>query len=348
MKKYLLLVICALSLTAASCDLFPSKIAGVLKTSNGGIDWQATNTLKDNKGNISGLSISKLAFDPQANDILFAGSNNSGIYKSTDGGTTWEQILGQIPILDFVVHPTDSQTLYAAGAFDNRGRALITRDGGKSWNAIYTAATSGTSVRSIALNPNSPQQVAIGMSQGELIISNDGGGTWHLAQSYNDRINKILWQQDALYVLVKGTGIFKSSDNGSTFQLITANLQSSGNTSSLSIFGNSISTFNQMAISNINPNLIYVTTNLGLYRSNNGGQSWNFVSMPLHQDSAPPVAIAMAPSSDNVIYVSSGTNVFKTTDSGNTWSAVDTKVSGSVNALLVDPSLPQVAYAGVY
>ncbi len=348
MKKYLLLAVCALSLTAASCDLFPSKTAGVLKTSNGGIDWQATNTLKDNKGDIAGLSISKLAFDPQATDIIYASSNNSGIYKSNDGGSTWEQILGQIPILDFVVHPTDSQTIYAAGQFDNRGRALITKDGGKSWNAIYTAANSSTSVRSIAVNPNSPQQVAIGMSQGELILSNDGGATWRLAQSYNDRINKILWLNDAMYVLVKGTGIFKSVDSGSTFQLITASLQSSGNTLNLSIFGNSISQFNQMAASLLNPSTIYVTTNLGLYRTTNGGGSWSFVSMPLHKESAPPVALAIAPSSDNVLYVSSGTNVFKTTDGGNSWSSVDTKVTGSVNALLIDPNLPQVAFAGVY
>jgi len=352
MKKYILLIICALSLTAASCDLFPAKTAGVLKTSNGGVDWQASNALKtadtETLGTIAGLSFSKLAFDPQATEIMYASSYNAGLYKSADGAATWEQILGQIPVIDFVIHPQDSKTIYAAGYFENRGRALITRDGGKSWNAIYTAATNNSAVRSIALNPNAPEQVAIGLSQGEFILSGDGGATWRLAQSYNDRINKIIWTNEGLYVLVKGTGLYKSIDGGNSFQLVTSSLQSAGDISSLSIFGTTITSYNQLAISPNTFGKMYLTTNLGLYRSNDGGLSWQFVSMPLRQQSLAPSAIAIAPSSDNVVYVSAGSIIYKTTDGGITWLNADTKITGLVNALLVDPNLPQVAYAGVF
>ncbi len=348
MKKYILIAICALSLTAASCDLFPAKNGGVLKTSNGGIDWQESNVLKDNKGVITALSISKLAFDPQRTDVMYASSYNAGLYKSTDGAATWEQILGQIPTIDFAIHPTDSNTIYTVGSFDGRGRALVTNDGGKSWHAIYTAATNNSAVRSVALNPSNPQQVAIGMASGELILSGDGGATWRLAQSYNDRINKIIWTQEAMYVLVKATGIFKSVDGGSTSQLITASLQSAGNTSTLSIFGSAISAYNQMAVSEMNSSTLYVTTNLGLYHSSNGGANWNFVSMPLKQNSIAPTALALSRSGDNVIYVSAGSIIYKTADGGSTWSASDTEVGQLVYTLLVDPELPQVAYAGVY
>ncbi len=348
MKKYILITICAIALMGASCDLFPPKIGGILKTSNGGIDWQASNILKDDKGTIGALSISKLAHDPQATEILYASSFNAGLYKSTDGAATWEQILGQIPTIDFAIHPNDSQIIFTAGYFEGRGRALITRDGGKSWNAVYTAGTNNSSVRAVALNQNNPEQVVIGMSQGELIISNDSGATWRLIQSYNDRINRIYWNTNGMYVLVKGTGLFRSTDGGNSFQLITAGLQSAGNISTLSIFGNSISSYDQVAISSQNPSLMYLTTNLGLYRSNDGGQSWGFVSMPLRQSDSPPTAVAMAPSSDNIIYVSSGTNIYKTSDGGNTWSTSDSQTGSKVNALLVDPNLPQVAYAGVY
>ena len=349
MKKFLIIAIAALSLTAASCNLFGATTAGILKTSNGGVDWQASNILKDGTGSIAGLSISKIAFDPLATEILYASSYNAGLYKSVDGAANWEQILGQIPIIDFVIHPYDSKTIYVSGAFEERGRALVTRDGGKSWNAIYTAATNSTAVRSIALNPNSPEQIAIGLSEGELILSNDGGATWRLAQSYNDRINKIIWNSDGMYVVVKATGIFKSTDSGNSFQLITAGLQSAGNTSTLSIFGSSISSYNQLAISPSNSGTMYVTTNLGLYRSFNGGLTWQFVTMPLSQSSLAPTAIAIANSSDNVIYVSDGDIIYKTADGGTAWSAADTKSSGNlINALLVDPEVPQAAYAGVF
>jgi photosystem II stability/assembly factor-like uncharacterized protein len=200
----------------------------------------------------------------------------------------------------------------------------------------------------VALNPTNPQQVAIGMSQGELIMSNDSGATWRLVQSYNDRINKITWNNNGLYVLVRGAGIYRSVDGGNSFQLITAGLQSSGNISNLSIFGNTISNFNQMAVSQNNASTIYLTTNLGLYRSFDAGSTWGFVSMPLRQSDLSPVAVAIAPSSDNVIYVSVNSNIYKTVDAGNTWSISDTQTHNSINALLVDPALPQVAYAGVF
>lgn len=348
MKKFIFITLISLALLSASCDLFAPTAAGILKTSNGGVDWQTSNNLKDNAGTISGLSISRLAFDPLATEVIYASSYNAGIYKTTDGAATWEQILGQVPIIDFAIHPNNSQTIYAGGYFEERGRALVTRDGGKSWNAIYTAATSNSAVRGIALNPLDPQQIAIGLSQGELIMSNDGGATWRLVQNYNDRVNKIIWNYDGLYVVVRATGIFKSTDGGNTFQLITASLQSAGNTNTVSLFGSQISSYNQLAISDANPSVLYVTTNLGLYRSNNGGTSWGFVTMPLRQSAVAPTAVAIAPSSDNVVYVSAGSIIFKTSDGGNAWSTAETTPGNLINALLVDPQLPQAAYAGIF
>lgn len=354
MRKYILITICAVSLLSASCDLFGVPTAGVYKTSNGGVDWQATNVLKtvvDGKttmGTISALGISKLAYDPQKSDVVYAGAYNAGLYKTTDGAATWEQILGQIPVIDFAINPNDDQMIYAAGSFEERGRALLTHDGGKSWNAIYTAATTNSAVRAIAINPFSPEQVVIGMSQGELIMSMDAGATWRLVQSYNDRVNQIVWNNSGIYVVVKGTGLFKSSDGGNTYQLITANLQSAGNTSTLSIFGSSISSFNQLAISESNTQVMYLTTNLGLYRSGDGGNSWQFVTMPLRQSAVSPTAVAVARSSDNVVYVSAGSIIYKTVDSGSSWSTADTRTGNLVISLLIDPNLPQAAYAGIY
>lgn len=356
MKKYIIVTICAISLLSASCDLFGKPTAGVYKTSNGGVDWQATNVFKStntNAGatssvNIAALGISRLAYSPQKEDTVYAGAFNAGLYKSTDGAATWEQILGQIPVIDFAINPNDDQMIYAAGSFEDRGRALLTHDGGKSWNAIYTSATTNSSVRAIALNPSSPEQVVIGLSQGELIMSNDAGATWRLIQSYNDRVNQIVWNYDGIYAVVKGTGVFKSSDGGNSFQLITANLQSSGNTSTLSIFGSSISSFNQLAISQNNTQRMFLTTNLGLYESNNGGTSWTFITMPLRQSSISPTAVAIARSSDNIVYVSAGSVIYKTTDSGSNWSTSDTQTNNLVNSLIVDPNLPQAAYAGIY
>jgi photosystem II stability/assembly factor-like uncharacterized protein len=348
MRKYILISLCALALLSASCDLGGKTKAGILKTATGGVDWQSANMIKNSETGMDGFSISKLDFAPGTNDIIYASSTNAGLYKSTDGATSWEQTLGEIPVLDFAINPNDNQTIYAAGYFENRGRTLVTHDAGKSWNTIYTAAHVNSSVRSVALNPNNPQQVAIGLSEGELIMSSDGGSTWRLVQSYNDRINRIFWTNDSMYIVVRTVGVFRSIDNGTSFQLITAGLQSSGNINNLSIWGASISSFNQLAISASNRQVLYLTTNLGLYRTSNGGSSWQFVSMPLRQSDVQPTAVAISPNSENIVYVSAGSLIYKTSDGGGAWSSSDSLTGNLINALLVDPSLPQVAYAGVY
>lgn len=347
MKTKIIIVI-ALSLLAASCSLFAPATGGIFKTANGGIDWQVSNKLKNSESTLSNLSVSKMAFSPHGADIVYAGAYNGGIYKSSDGGGSWEEALGQIPIFDFVIHPDDDQTIYAAGAFDDHGRVLVTHDGGKSWTEIFSAAETSTVVRTVALNPANPQEVLIGTSAGAVIISHDGGTNWQLVQNYNDRINRIIWRYEGVYVVVRGTGVFASRDGGNSFQQITANLNSSGNTRGVNIFGSSIGTYNQLAVSESNPNLIYLSTNQGLYRSENGGGSWQFVNLPLRQNDLAPHAIAIAPGSDQVIYVSAKSNIYKSSDGGLSWVSSDTGTNNLVNALLISPDLPQVAFAGIY
>ncbi len=349
MKTKIVIVISILCLLAASCNLLSKTTAGILKTSNGGVDWQGSNKVKgDPEKQISGLSISKLEFDPRGPDVLYAGAFNAGLYTSKDGGESWEELLGQIPVIDFAVSPIDNQKIFVAGFYEDRARALATQDGGKSWNEIYSEGINGTSARAIAINPSDTRQVLLGLSSGELIASNDSGATWKLVQNYNDRINKILWRTEGVYIVVRGTGVFKSSDNGNSFQQITATLRPVNSGVGFSIFGDSVSTYNQISVSPLNPNLIYVTTGSGLFRSTNGGGSWTFVSMPLRQTDLAPTSVAIAPSSDSVVYVGAGSNIYKTTDGGETWLATDTGTNNLINALLVSPDLPTVAYAGVF
>src|SRR5687767_14637419 len=105
MSKTNIIVIAALSLLAVSCNLFAPATGGILRTANGGIDWQASNRIKNSENTITGLSISRLDFSPQGTDIVYASSYTGGMYKSTDGGGTWEEVLGQISIFDFAIHP---------------------------------------------------------------------------------------------------------------------------------------------------------------------------------------------------------------------------------------------------
>jgi len=124
---------------------------GVLKSNDGGATWtELQGNVGANEFNLA--TISKIVIDPtNADTVYVAVSNNyygdlSGIWKSTDGGTTWVDTTtaptGEgIPIQsdafsDLVMDPTHPNTLYAAvGAPKGSGMngVFVTTDGGDNW-----------------------------------------------------------------------------------------------------------------------------------------------------------------------------------------------------------------------
>lgn len=347
-KKTLALL--SLSLLAASCNPFAqSTPGGMVKSLNGGEDWQFINRIKDtNKTTLAPLSISSLASDPAKKDKIYAGSYNAGLFVSEDAGNSWTQILSKISVYDFAINPADPNLIYVGGVYADHGKVLVTTDGGKSWEEIFNEASSQNPVRAIALNPQDPKQVIAGLATGTVIKSTDGGRSWKLVGNHNDRVTKIRWQTGAVYLLFRGKGLFKSTDNGESFYDNNFGLKASESFYQAAVSAFTASSFNQFVVSQFNPNTIYVTASNGLYKSSDGGNTWQRLPVPLTQENAVLRAIALAPSDNNTIYASAGSTIYKTVDGGLQWKTQSVDTAGFINALLVDPALPQIAYAGIF
>jgi photosystem II stability/assembly factor-like uncharacterized protein len=81
-------------------------------------------------------TILALVFDPQDPDVMYAGLNTAGIYKSINGGNSWGPThngLARTTIVSLAMDPEDSRVLYAGTAFSGPYR---TTDGGDSWHPI--------------------------------------------------------------------------------------------------------------------------------------------------------------------------------------------------------------------
>lgn len=331
----------------ASCNLSGQQVeVGVVKTANGGVDWQPANKIINNEKSLLSRSISQMKFN-QAGDKIFASSFDGGLYSSEDAGENWTEVLGGVLIYDFAIDPTNENIMYAASYLGDRGRLINTRDGGKTWTEVYSDAGAKNPVRTVAINPNNTTEIMIGLGKGSVISSTDSGSSWKLVQSYNDRITRIIWLSGEVYVLAQETGVFKSTDNGSSFTQITKTLVPAINNSRSSIFGRSISQYRQLAVDPSNSSTLWLTTDKGLFRSYDGGNSWNYVNMPVRQRDASPFAVSVAPSSSSVIYASSNSVVFKSLDGGETWSSTTTNTNGLVAVILISRDLPQIAFAGV-
>lgn len=345
MKKVFLAIL-ALSWIAASCSFNNSTRVGIVKTANGGVDWQSANKIVNADKSLLERSISQMRYNG-AGDKIYASSYSGGMYTSDDAAENWTEVLRDIPLYDFVFDPYDDQVIYAAAYLSGKGRVFVTRDGTKSWTEVYSDAADGNPVRAIGLNPSNPSEILIGTGKGSLIRSTDSGASWELVENFNDRINRIYWTDNGLYVVAQKKGLYRSETGGSNFEHLTSKLRTPSRENEFFTYGGRPTDYRQLAINPNDSDNLLITTNRGLFRSNNGGRSWSYATMPFRQQDASPFAIAFASSSDEVIYVSSGEVILKSTDGGDNWTSSDTGTNGLVTSILVSSNLPQIAFAGV-
>jgi photosystem II stability/assembly factor-like uncharacterized protein len=235
---------------------------GVWKSEDGGTTFRP---VFDKQAN---LSIGEIALDPTNPQTVWVGTGESwtrnsvsiggGVYKSTDGGDTW-QLMG-LPkterIVRILVHPKDGNTVSvcAPGPLwsDSPDRGLYkTTDGGRTWTQIVKPANLSTGCSSVAMDPNNPDHLLAGAwdfrrtgwdfrsgghgpnapSGSRMMESMDGGRTWTdlnaqtrsglPAQPWG-RV-EIAWApSDAkrVYAFVENvrSALYVSEDGGKTFQ----------------------------------------------------------------------------------------------------------------------------------
>jgi photosystem II stability/assembly factor-like uncharacterized protein len=172
-----------------------NTMRGVFRTRDGGKTWEKVFYINQNTGAI------QVEFDPTNPDILFADlwehqegpwenasflGVKSGLYKSTDGGTTWNKITQGLPTgeqglgrIGFCISPSDPKRMYAT--VDARSLSGIYRsdDAGESWNRISTdwrIFGRGSDFAELKVHPKNPDVVY--SANVASYRSEDGGYTW--------------------------------------------------------------------------------------------------------------------------------------------------------------------------
>ena len=258
--------------------------------------------------NIGGR-ISDVEFDPISPNVAYASASTGGVFKSTDTGETWHPIFDDQPVMsigDIAVDPINSQVLYvgtgeANGGHNNFAGAGVYKstDGGATWS--FAGLEKTTSIGRILVDPANPNRVflaAIGSyfaptPDRGVYRSLDAGATWSqvlgpVEGTLNDSTGVIdlVMRPDSTNVLFaatwqrvrrvtgaqlngEGSGIYKSTDGGETWaRADSANGLPSRPAGRIGL-----------SISLTNPDVIYAlytngTTYLGLYRTNDGGETW--------------------------------------------------------------------------
>jgi hypothetical protein len=181
---------------------------------------------------LDGHDVRALASDAGA---VYAGTDESGVWRSEDGGRTWRAA------------GLEGQRLRSLAAADGRvyagtkpARVWVTSSGGARWEALAPfprrrswfwwspAERPHTAyVQTLAIAPGAPDVLLAGIEAGALVRSDDGGRTWsgHLRRSSRDPHVVAFHPADASWAYEGGgTGPAVSSDGGRTWRKATAGL----------------------------------------------------------------------------------------------------------------------------
>lgn len=238
----------------------------LFKSTNGGQTW----ALKKN-GMIDDSDVFAIEIDKRDPDHIVA-SACSGIYESTNGAETWRKVQG-IPSTSrrtraIKMSPVQHNTVYA-GTTEGFWRGVS--------NQWMVTTSKQLEINSIAIHPKNPQTVFIGTNNYGVMISRDGGKTFapsndgfsgRLAYSVvPDRERKGRVYAATINTTTGGGFFFVSNDDGKTWQASMRNMP------------NRLSTY-AILQDETDPNVIYLGTNLGIYRSTDRGASWAAIGAP--------------------------------------------------------------------
>ncbi|MDJ1180368.1 YCF48-related protein [Roseofilum sp. BLCC_M91] len=319
----------------------------LFKSTDGGFYWQRLSNNIDNKADFSSLDISH-----QNPKTLLLSSPQDGIYKSVDSGQSWSAInqgINPLKISLVAISPYSDQIFLAAGAENG---LYQTENSGKNWSQTLKNSSHITAIEFVDAN-----QIMIGDSQGNIYRSLDRGKTWNLAFTVqnsgaitafefppNFSTNPTFW------IGTQKGGIVKTENNGLSFT--TAN--------------DGLSDFNIRDIllipSQNNPSTLLVSTwTDGLFKSTDGGQTWNHDNQGITQDYQADtleqphfsnIQISNRFDQDQTVFLGGFNGLFKSTDGGNVWEELETLSPGTIVAMAVSPdydndsTIAAVSYVG--
>ena len=291
---------------------------GVFKSSDGGVSWQ-------HLGLEATRYIARIVVDPTDSDRiylaatgkLFGTGPNRGIYRSLDGGLSWEQSLAltdSTAATDLVINPENPQILYAAMWERVRGRTYR-RSGGPS-SSIWRSIDGG----------DSWQQLGNGLPTGE----NVGRMGITLCASQPNRLYVIHADASAGF-----EGVYRSDDGGDTWSGTN-----DGNMGS--IFSSFGWYFGNVRVDPSNPDNVFAL-GVPFYRTTNGGSSWNEVGSNMHVDHH---ALAFAPSQPARVYNGNDGGLYRSNNSGASWNKLFDQPTNQFYAIEIDYQQPERLYGG--
>ncbi|MGH9602028.1 MAG: WD40/YVTN/BNR-like repeat-containing protein [Terriglobales bacterium] len=209
----------------------------------------------------------------------------------------------------------------------------------------------GGDVRSLAYDPANPDRIFLGTSAGQMYLSINGGGSWQRFAKLGTGDRYVLdhivldpARPGTMYVSAwdverEGGDLFRSRDGGRNWDVLPG------------MRGKSI---RALALAETDSRVMVVGALDGVFRSPDGGDTWQRISPPHHAEIRNIESVAVDPRDPRVIYAGTWHLPWKTADGGLTWSQMKQGVidDSDVFSIIVDHEAPSTLYisacSGIY
>ncbi len=244
----------------------------------GPLTGNATNGLPRKAGRINFIT-----FDPSDSLTFWVGAPAGGLWKTTDGGTTWTTLTDNLAIIgctDLAIDPTNHNIMYLAtgdGYFPQRNPSSIgvlkSVNGGISWDTtgLVFTLSQNYAMRHIIINPLNPQIIIASTSNGIYRSTNGGVGAWAHVNTFSTYDLEFKPSNpDTVYA--GGLTFRRSVNGGASFTQLSNGIPTSG---SLRM---------EVATTIANPNVVYVASSnsnaalQGIYRSLDAGTTFTLMA----------------------------------------------------------------------
>jgi photosystem II stability/assembly factor-like uncharacterized protein len=304
----------------------------VVKSTDGGFTW------RDASSGIGPGPITAIAVDPNASEIVYAGTS-LGPYKTTDGGGSWRPAnvgIGSRKLKALAFDPSDSKILYASaaeGPGQPRG-VFRSHDGGATWVAA-DAGLPVVVVWALAVDPDDSRVVYAGTDVG-VYKSVDSGMSWSpssrgLAAFDVTDVEVIRPTTATFFVSTNGRGIHVTRDGGGSW--VEAN-QGLTDQRALSV-----------VVDPSDTRTVYAGTVRGVFKSTSAGVDWRRSSEGLYDH--PVISLVIdAVDSRALLAALFGGGVFRSGDSAQSWVPSSTwiLISSSADRIIEDPARGGIAH----
>jgi photosystem II stability/assembly factor-like uncharacterized protein len=291
----------------------------------------------------SSETIASIALHPTNPGIMYVATNDA-VYKTRDGGQSWEQFpaFSSRRVTTVAIDPQLPATVYTGTMGD---AVYKSPDGGQHWLPHNVGLKEHVSyVNQFVFHPVLNETIYLATTVG-VFRTTDGGRTWDEQMAGMKEVHivaTLAMDPKNPRLLYAGTtgGAYRSRDGAASWQKVNRGLIPEDLLDASLALG-----INTLVVDPLDSNIVYAGTTNGLFKTTDQAESWVRIGQSLPDQFVSSLVIH--PAQRDILYIGGRAGVQKSTDGGRTWQAMNQGLETlNIRTLVLSSRDPRLLYTG--